>query len=170
MVILDRDTKNKPMTKNPVVTLNIDDIALIEELQVRKKLDNKTINTYMNSYKNNADMPIVKVAKIYDGYVMVDGWHRLEAMKRLGYPQLEVEIVAYSMPEAKGCASTANVTHGLKINKGEVKKALGLYIKGGRHLKGKYGTIKPYRDIAKELGGIVCIFYHDSFKRGEYGR
>lgn len=150
-----KDIENNPTTKNPIVTLAIEDIVMVEELQVRKKMDNKTINAYMTVLKDGGIMPIPKAAKINDGYLLIDGWHRVTAMRRLDYLQVDVEIVAWSMEDAMAYASTANSAHGLRIKKSEFRKALWLFMKGNRHIKGKHGAIKSLRDIRDELKADV---------------
>jgi len=134
-----------------VITLALEDIGRLDELQVRNKQDNATINAYMTSYKNGAEMPPVKVARINGGYFLVDGWHRVAALERLNEYQVEAVVVASTIEEARAYAATANLLHGLPLKKGELRNALKLYIKCKRH-KNEYGVLKSYREMEEELG------------------
>jgi ParB-like chromosome segregation protein Spo0J len=61
--------------------------------QVRKKLDAHTVSRYASAFSSGRPMPPIKVARIEGALVVVDGWHRLAALERIGRHEVEAEIM-----------------------------------------------------------------------------
>jgi hypothetical protein len=121
--------------------------------QVRKKLDSQTVSRYAAAYSAGRPMPPIKVALIEDARVVVDGWHRLAALEKIGRCKVQAEIVKATAREALWLAAQANLQHGLPLKSPEVRAAFRAYIKAQQH-RGPRGNLKSYRQIAQELGGL----------------
>lgn len=135
--------------------VRIADIVLRSDFQVRIKPDLGIIRRYSTAYKQGADMPPLKVAKVNKALVLVDGWHRLAALERNDQTLAEVEIVpCESLQDARWMAAKANLSHGLPLKARELKPVFQAYIKARQHTPSP-GSYKSYREIAADLGGIV---------------
>jgi hypothetical protein len=81
--------------------IEIADIAIRNDWQVRGKIDLATVNRYRNYYKNDGTLPPLDIALVDGVYRLVDGWHRLEALRLLDRTTAEVNITEMSMNEAR---------------------------------------------------------------------
>jgi hypothetical protein len=135
-------------------TIKIADIAVRDDWQVRAKIDLTTVSRYRAIYKNGGSLPPIEVAMVEGAFRLVDGWHRLEALQRLGHDSAEANITQMSMSEARWAAASANLAHGLPLRPKEVRNVFSAYITARRHYRPN-GRLKSYREIADELNGAV---------------
>lgn len=147
--MIDEDSAEPPKK----VTVQIADIALRQDWQVRQQLNEQRIWDYVTSYANGAAFPPVQLANINGAFVLVDGWHRLAALKKLGQETVEAFTVATTEEEGRWEAAKANTTHGLSLKRSERRNVFRVYMDTGRYLRGR--TIKSYREIQRDLGGLV---------------
>lgn len=135
-----------------VRTVSIADLVCDEALQVRVKLDEATIKGYAAKYRTGVDMAPIKVAVVEGVPLLVDGWHRLAALKSNGSTTAQAVVIeGITRADAEWMAAQANVAHGLPLKAKEVRNVFRSYIRARKHLKGR-GKTKSYRDIAEELG------------------
>jgi hypothetical protein len=135
-------------------TIKIADIAIRDDWQVRGKLDNAAVSRYKNIYKNGGTMPPIRIALVAGTLRLVDGWHRLEALRLLGHDEVLADIVEMTLSDARWAAASANLTHGLPLKSKEVRNVFNAYITSRQHYKAN-GRTKSYRDIAADLNGVV---------------
>lgn len=157
MKITEQNTTSEPVqgTQGPITaTINISDIAVREDWQVRNKLDQTTVNAYRAIYKNGGTLPPIQVAQVAGVPRLVDGWHRLAALKLLQIGTVDATIFPATMTEARWAAATANFTHGLPLKPKEVRNVFNAYITARRHYAAD-GWIKSYRDMEDDLGNRV---------------
>ncbi|TVM36580.1 ParB N-terminal domain-containing protein [Oceanidesulfovibrio marinus] len=143
------------------VWLNLDEILVEDRFQIRAKMSGEAIQRYACAYRNEQDMPPVKVAKVVqDGataphvLVLVDGFHRFAALRQIGATEVEALVVDASWQDAHWLAAQANLAHGIPLKSKELRKAFRMYIKARKHREGQNGFVKSYREIAAELGGL----------------
>lgn len=129
------------------------DIVIRESWQVRKGLTGSTVERYAAIYKVGGSMAPVTLARINGGLVLVDGAHRIEALRSLESPTVEATIEAMNEHEAQWAAASANLEHGLPLKKKELRAVFGQYIATGQHRKGR-GKVKSLRDIVDDIPGI----------------
>jgi len=81
-----------------------------------------TLTRYMDLIQAGTSLPPVTV--FHDGkqYWLADGRHRLEATRRLGYPDIQADIRSGSERDAMLYAFTANLSHGLPASHADRKK------------------------------------------------
>lgn len=116
---------------NTVGEIPIERIAVSREFQSRETLDEATIEEYVRVAKeaehDDMDWPFPPVEMV--GGFLIDGHHRLEAAKRLGYTTL----LAYEEPgdekDAILAAIKANSEHGLRRNQADIRRAIGMALK-----------------------------------------
>ena len=121
------------------------------EFQVRKRLDQNTVNRYASAIKAGQQLPPLQVALVDNVPCLVDGYHRAAALEALGYLEVEATITPTTRDEALWMAASANLTHGLPLKSSEVRAAFRVYIQTKQHRKGK-GRLKSFREMAQELG------------------
>ncbi|MHC4051059.1 hypothetical protein [Bradyrhizobium sp. 25ACV] len=134
--------------------IEIADIAVRNDWQVRSKIDPTTVNRYRNYYKNDGTLPPIEIALVDGVYRLIDGWHRLEALRLLERTTAEVNIIEMSMNEARLAAALANTAHGLPLKPKELRNVFNAYI-GTRHHYRANGRLKSYREMAADLNGAV---------------
>lgn len=133
--------------------VNIGDILRERKFQVRDKLDDKTVNGYAKKYSSGVDMPPVKIAKVNGTLVLVDGFHRIAALEKIGRPMVKAQIEEADKRQALWMAAKANLEHGLPLKPKESLNVFKAYMRAKRY-KHDNGRLKSYREIALELGGL----------------
>jgi len=141
-----------------VISLQVNDIVLDEEYRVRVKEDEATIEKYAELYRDNEaalkrkEKPPHQMTLIvvwYDPnrgqYVLLGGYHRLEAARRAGLVEIQVSVFSGSPDEAFAVALKDNAKHGRPMSDGDKKYAI---IKAFR----RYDGAKGVREIAREVG------------------
>jgi ParB-like chromosome segregation protein Spo0J len=125
-----------------------------ESLQVRRKLNATAIAKYASIYKSGGSMTPVRVARIKGGgpLMLVDGWHRIAALKSLGRGRVEAEVFETTTKGARWEAAKANLNHGVPLKGVEYRNVFKAYIHARQHRDAK-GRLKSYRDIAAAIGG-----------------
>jgi hypothetical protein len=134
--------------------ISIDQLVLDPAFQVRNKLNEQAIGKYKEAYRLDRQLDPIRVADVGGMLILVDGWHRVTALKQLGNAYVDAEIVPMSRDDALWAASIANAKHGVPLSKEEHVNVFRNYIATGRHIKdeGPTGiTHKSYREIADEL-------------------
>ena len=147
-----------PTREDGIQTLRLAALVLDPALQARARLNPGFVERYARSYQEGATLPPIKVALVDGAPLVVDGWHRIEARKYLGWGSVDAVVVEATKAEAVLMAMQANLTHGLPLKTRErsqaVRKALGAFIRARKHLKSP-GKAWSLRDVAKALGGHV---------------
>lgn len=141
-------------------TLKIAEIIRSPRLQVRKRLDRSNVERCAAAYRAGSDVPPVQVAPLDGVYLLLDGWHRLAALEKLGRDCVDIELIeAASLADAAWLAARANLAHGLPLKASERREVFAAYIRAGRYRKGKF-SLKSLRDIGKELGSPHTTVRH----------
>ena len=138
---------------NTTKTVRIADLLRDRRYQVRHGLDRATVSRYAAAMASGSGFPPVTVALVDGVPVLVDGWHRVEALQGIDRHDVEAVIVPATEQEAVWMAAKANITHGLPLRKAELRKVFQAYIRSQQHRKGR--GIKSYREMAKELSGVT---------------
>ena len=121
-------------------------------LQARKRLDHAAIKRYVYAYRSGRKLPPVEIASVKGALLLVDGWHRVEALERLGQSTVEAEVTEGTRKDAAGRAARANLNHGLPLRASEHRRVFALYVEAGHHRNGR--RVKSYREMAADLGGF----------------
>jgi hypothetical protein len=152
--------KQKPIHPNPsdktkdIRKVSLRDILKDSRFQVRLKLDEGIVGRYLAVYKSGNPMPPIKLAQVNGTLLLVDGWHRLAALELLNESRtIDAEIIEATETEAFWLAAEANLQHGLPLKTVEIREAFRAYIKAKKH-RNEHGSLKSYRQIAQELGGL----------------
>lgn len=121
-------------------TIVIEKIVVDENsTQIRNALTENAVRQYVRNYKYGSGMPPIEVAVVDDIFYLVDGYHRLEALRRLG--RTTVTATVYELPDLESVVWRGweiNSKPGVHYTNDERRKAFKLYIKLGRcYVEGK---------------------------------
>jgi hypothetical protein len=135
-----------------VVSLNLVEIIRCDDLQTRP-IDAGTVHRYAQAYKANAPLPPITVVQIEKGPPMLlDGWHRVSALERIGAHRVDADVLeASDVAAARWLAMKANLTHGFPLKPAQRREAFRAFMRAGQWRKGARSA-KSLRDIARELG------------------
>lgn len=166
---LSMTTATTPTTAKVIIA----QLCRSKDFQVRAKLCSHTVQRYATAIKAGQELPPLQVALVDGVPCLVDGYHRAEALEYLGYVEAEAVITETTRHEAQWMAATANLTHGLPLKTRELRQVFRVYIRTGRHKKGR-GRLKSYREIAQDLGRphtTIRLWMEKDFKKlfNEYG-
>ena len=88
----------------------LDRIVINPEIVARAKVDEEHLDVLMKSLKEDGQLHPITVRPLPDGrYELIDGLHRVEASKRLGWRDIEANIISVDEVEAKFLALKANI-------------------------------------------------------------
>jgi Holliday junction resolvasome RuvABC endonuclease subunit len=99
------------------------------------------------------------VVVFYDGsdYWLADGFHRVEAATRTGWPEIEVELKLGSRRDAILYAVGSNATHGLKRTPADKRHAVQLLLKDEQWCQWSDRAIAKHTDTSHPLVAKVRV-------------
>ncbi len=88
----------------------LEKLILNPEIVARIKVDEEHLKLLMKSLKEDGQLHPITVRPLPDGrYEIIDGLHRVEAAKRLGWKDIEANVITVDELEAKFLALKANL-------------------------------------------------------------
>ena len=146
--------------------ISLVDIIVDKKLNVREKLDDETIERYMESFHQ---LPPVVVFEVDEEELLLsDGFHRVEAAKRLEIDEIEVEVKQGTRQDAEEYAALANLKHGKPLTRAERKEAVVRLLKlrperANQWIAQDMGvsdmTVKKYREEMESMSQIRTLDY-----------
>lgn len=106
--------------------LAIDQLVLEDDLYLRDKLDDFTVERYADAWDR---MPPVTVYQVEGQYLLADGFHRHAAAVMLNKKKIPAEVRKGTMEEALDFVSTINLFHGLPLTRSERRRAVELKLR-----------------------------------------
>jgi hypothetical protein len=138
----------------------IRDIERAKKFQGREAISTKTVLAYTKKYRAGTPMNPVQIALLKGRAILVDGWHRIAALERLGSVEVEAEVVTVqNEAEAMRLAATANRQHGVPLSSRDLRRSLCLFLRAGGHRPGPDERM-TYRDLAAEFGRSHGTIYN----------
>jgi len=143
----------------------LDRIVVNPEIVARVKVDEEHIALLMKSLKEDGQLSPIIVRPLPDGrYELIDGFHRVEAAKRLGWRDIEANVIHVDDVEAKFLALKANfVRRSLEpVEEGEV--IYRIMVKHGlteKQVAEKLGV--PVRWVSERLALVLKV--HSEVKK-----
>lgn len=131
--------------------LNIVDIYLAPELQIRSAIISELVTEYADAMENGAVFPPIVCFKCQRPgtaetlVYLVDGFHRLNAYKERSVKTITVEVREEPWEQAIKAACCLNNKNGLRFSREELKKATTTMLD-------TFGTIYSDTQLAFELG------------------
>lgn len=105
-------------------TLFIKDLKIDQKFQARSRINLQVVKEYEENIIDGASMPPIMVVQTPDEYVIVDGFHRLQAYRNLGRDRIEAEVITGDRDAALRHAISANQTHGLQRSREDKLRAV----------------------------------------------
>ena len=151
--------------ENNMEKYKIDEIINPDYTQARLGNDKKTIDDYKDLMAEGVTFPPITLMKAKDaeGYYVIDGHHRLEAARALGWVIISGKEISGEPPGTKEdalyLATGANRTNGLRMTNADKRRAVRLALTihpdfSDRVIAGHCGTTHPtVSKIRKELEG-----------------
>ncbi len=132
-----RSLKVNSIQQDRRLQARIEDLKAPPTQKAAKAINKLTVESYAKSMKAGAVFPPVQVHMIGGVPYLVDGWHRLEATKKIGSKEIEAEVTHDSTwEEALQAAAVANLRHGLRLQtKKQRERAFDMFIEGKGHIK-----------------------------------
>ena len=137
-----------------IVRVALADIVQEPLWQVRERINVSRVKEYRTAYRAGATLPPIELADINGGLFLVDGAHRLAALREAGYTEAEAVISKMTRTEAECRAAMANLFHGEALSKKERRTAFRKFIATKHHRK-HGGKIMSYREMSAAFGGTV---------------
>lgn len=137
---------NLKIANSSIYNLKLSEIILDKEIQPRKYLNQDLVAEYAKSMKQRATFPPVIV--YFDGnrYWLADGFHRVNAKKRIGESKILADVRSGSRREAKLFAVEINVNNGNQRTNADKHRAV------ERLLRDYQWSCWSNREIAKRCG------------------
>ncbi len=102
----------------PVEYIEIDE----KVVSIRNSQSEEAIGRYMEKYESGTSKPISVKEIDRQHYILIDGHHRIQAVKRLKKRKIEAEIIDISYKDLYSKAVEQNVEHGVSLTKEEEKR------------------------------------------------
>ena len=145
---------SEPVPSTEAVTVLIADLVRDGRLQVRSRMDQRTVNSYARAMTMDREFPPVTVAHVGGALYLVDGWHRVAAVEVNKGETVEARVEVMTWAEAQRVAFTANLEHGLPLRPAEKREVFRKYMKAGLW-RNHQGRPKSSREIASDLAGMM---------------
>lgn len=148
---------------NTILRLPVDSIVVDPAFNVRATLDEATVEHYAGIFDQ---LPPVSVFSMPEGYLLVAGFHRMAAARRLGRTEVKAEVRQGSRQEAEEFAVLDNTTHGRPYSRAERREAALRLLRlhpdwANNRLAGKLGvsanTVEVIRQQAESAGQIEVM-------------
>ncbi len=126
--------------ENKIKEIPIEYIETDEKIvSIRNAQSEEAIGRYMEKYESGTSKPISVKEIDRQHYILIDGHHRIEAMKRLKKRKIDAKIIDVSDKDIYSKAVEENVEHGVSLTKDEEENILLNFI----------DTFKSDEEIAK---------------------
>lgn len=108
--------------------LPIEKIQLNEKLQNRSEISQQAVDEYAEAMEGGDQFPPLLI--YFDGinYLLVDGFHRYHACKKVGYEEVECEVENATFRDAQIKAASVNFEHGMRRTNADKWKAVGFMV------------------------------------------
>jgi hypothetical protein len=136
-----------------MMELNLNEIEATAGTQVRRVLDQRTIDDYAEAMLAGAIFPPLTVfsPKGSERYVLADGFHRRESALECGYESFPCEMYHGSVHDALEYALGANDEHGLRRSNKDKRNAVELALKDPKWAKWSNAQIARLCRVSDQL-------------------
>lgn len=132
-----------------VLKLKIEELNT-RDLQTRAALNEETVSDYAEAMERGDKFPPVTVFTDGAEYYLADGFHRVEALRRIGKKAVVAELQDGDYKAALLYALKANSTHGLRRTNADKRHALEMAWNAREHLFGG----EPSQNLLADTCGI----------------
>lgn len=113
-----------PSGLGPAVSgqVSLDQISFNISFQPRTLTDARTVKEYRVAMKTGAVFPPVLLGQVPGderGYRIIDGWHRLAALRTVGFRETAAHVFMVSEDQYRAACLACNLTHGRRLSRHE---------------------------------------------------
>lgn len=136
------------INSNYPMTIALDRVQVLDEIQVRVDgLDREWVATLVTILENDGEVNPIEVFQEGDGYILADGFHRVEAYRQLNFAEIKALVRTGGYAAAVERAEEANLEHGLRLSMEDKREIF------SRRLKRNHEWAQlSNREIARRLG------------------
>lgn len=129
-----------------MLKIKIEDLNT-RDLQTRAALNEDTVSDYAEAMERGERFPAVTVFTDGEEYYLADGFHRVEALRRIGKKSVMAELQDGDYKAALLYALKANSTHGLRRTNADKRHALEMAWNAREHLFGGEPSIALLAEV-----------------------
>lgn len=128
----------------------LDELILDPNLNLRDRLDEATVERYVESWDR---MPPITIYEVDNRWLIVDGFHRHAAAVSLNRRTIPAEIREGSFSDALDYAAGANLRHGLPLTRAERRRAVEVKLRlhHDRSDRGLADDLGVHRDLVAKV-------------------
>ncbi len=133
----------------------LSELVFDRSLQPRERLSQRNVARLSERIEAHTELDPIRVADVAGRLLVIDGWHRAEALRRcsgeLSDELIDIDclIAPMTLEEAARAALDANEKHGEPLKKADNKRRFLVFMAGKGHLQG--ARYRSYRDIGARL-------------------
>jgi transposase len=132
--------------------IDLDQLRVLPDFQAREKMSRTTIEEYAELATDGTQFPPLTGIDVGGDVILVDGYHRYHAYKKLGFMDADIDVTEGTRADAYLAAARANAEHGLRRTPGDAVKAAKIAILGLIEQNGK--KKRPTTDQVREIAGV----------------
>ena len=102
---------------------------------------------------------MIELADVDGALFLVDGRHRVEAMRLDGRDLVDAKVTTMTRDEVAWGSALLNLRHGVPLKYRERKRAFSAYVHAGQHKNGR-SRYKTYREMGADLGFPFSTIRH----------
>jgi len=119
--------------------MNLSDIKYTDNMQPRIQINYLIVDDYAEAMSNGNPFPPIEVVFDGESYWMWDGFHRLEAAKKISLTSLDANVTEGIRQDAEWLALSANKGHGLHRSNEDKRRSVKLAL---QHPNGKEASAR----------------------------
>ena len=105
--------------------ISVEYIEFDEKIKdIRNSQSEEAVGRYMEKYESGTSKPILVKEIDRQHYILIDGYHRIEALKRLKRRKIEAEVIEIDDKDIYSKAVEQNVEHGVRLTNEEEEKII----------------------------------------------
>lgn len=113
-----------------ITRIAIEDLILDPAYQMRVGLDEDTVRDYADLLREGVSLGVCGAYELPTGITLTDGFHRVEAHKRVGLTTIKCHVEKGSTPrDALLDAITSNTDHGKRRTRADIRRAVTTLLK-----------------------------------------
>lgn len=150
-----------------ILKIKIEDLNT-RDLQTRAALNEDTVSDYAEAMERGDKFPPVTVFTDGAEYYLADGFHRVEALRRIGKKAVAAELQDGDYKAALLYALKANSTHGLRRTNADKRHALEMAWNAREHLFGGEPSNALLADVCGVTDRWVRQWRNEQGRNGSY--
>jgi transposase-like protein len=133
-------------------TVPVEDIILDERLQARAEINHEAVTEYAEAYRTGAKLPALDVYRVSGKLYLVDGFHRIAAVRVTGQTFARIRVVGDgTIDDAVWHATAVNATHGLRRSNADKRRAVLLALRSGIGAEQSSAIIAEHVGVSRNL-------------------